>query len=461
MKSFDTELAKYAKKTRLKATERADIRARILTYMEYHPLPKELQGEKKPQTVADMVTSYGMIAVQKARTLSTYTYARVGAAAFTLLLVVSSLPFAAERSVPGDVLYPIKTNFNETLFAQFANSPYEKVTLETELMERRISEARLLAKVGKLTEEVEASIAADVRDHATAVQQGIAALKVSDADEAAIAEITFGSALEVQTAVLDSSIAREEGGVATLSMMKEVSSEEGNDIASVVRQAKANADAAKGIDIPSYDRLHARVELEVARAYELFSSTKNGMNDEERRDIERRLGDIERKITEAENIHASDVSGDGAPELVEALSTVRKVISFMTDIDVRENVDIEELVPLTLTFEERVSAALGIVDGAAVRIEELSARASTTENATTVAEGKNTLTGLLERASSARETRDVNALEGIAEEVRVLMESIEALFGEETVSNEGGDDSTVHSERSTSTAAVVNFSDEV
>ena len=42
MKSFDSDLKKYADKIRLKATERAALRERILSYMEYHPLPKQV-----------------------------------------------------------------------------------------------------------------------------------------------------------------------------------------------------------------------------------------------------------------------------------------------------------------------------------------------------------------------------------------------------------------------------------
>ena len=167
MKSFDTELIAYTQKTRLKAAERAEIRARVLSYMEYHPLPKNMRLQ---EAVSGKRGLYAVI-------LSHTTFMRVATSACAVLLVIVSVPFAAEHAVPGDVLYPIKTRINEEIRAQFVSSPYEKVAFETELMERRIAEARLLAKEGKLSEEVEASIAATVKAHADAAQQGILELQ--------------------------------------------------------------------------------------------------------------------------------------------------------------------------------------------------------------------------------------------------------------------------------------------
>lgn len=328
MKSFNTEVAKHAKKTRLSAAERSELRERIFSYMEYHPLPKQS----------------GPVAVRPSASRTRWeflsaTYARVAAGAFAFVFILAGIPLVAERAVPGDILYPIKTQVNEQFRSQFVDSPYEKIAFETELMERRIAEARLLEKEGKLSPEVEAEIAEAVKGHATAAWAGIAELNASDAEEGAIAKLTFGSALDVQSAIFaDDGEAETETGI------------EG-----VVRAARASVDADRSTTTPSYTRLSARVELETTRAHELATSVNGSATEEERAKIDRRLGDIERKIASAREAQEAEGDTEGVEVLSVALTDIQKLISFMTDIDVRENVALDTLVPVVLTPEERIA----------------------------------------------------------------------------------------------------------
>lgn len=348
MKSFDTQLKKYAEKVRLKAAERRELRERILTYMEYHPLPKQ-KGiiEEKIESERFVMVHFNTI----------YTRIAAGVCAVLLLIVI---PVAAERSVPGDVLYLVKTGINEGIQAQFANSPYEKVALETKLMERRIAEARLLAQEGKLTEEVEAQIAETVKEHADAAQVGLAELREDNAEEAAIAEIAFGSALEVQSAVLE-----------TNTSMSATSSTEG--IKSVVQNAQVEVLLTKSTTTPSYEGLMARVESETTRAYELFESINTSATEDERTDIERRLSDIDRKIIGAQEKKDTDEE-DASHDLAAALGIIQKLIVFMTDIDVRETVALETLVPVELTPEERTADIRALLDEVVVLHDTVSVK---------------------------------------------------------------------------------------
>ena len=185
MKSFDTELKKYTDKVHLKASERNALRERLLSYMEYHPLPTGMQTS---------TPAHAMIAGDSFTVLRfTRRTAQIAAGFFALTLVI--LPFAAERSVPGEVLYLVKTGINETVQAQFAASPYEKIQFETKLVERRIGEARALASEGKLTDEVQNQLTETVKTHTQNVTNQIAALSTEDADGDAIAQIAYNSSL--------------------------------------------------------------------------------------------------------------------------------------------------------------------------------------------------------------------------------------------------------------------------
>lgn len=440
MKSFDTDIKKYAHKTRLKASERAELRERLVSYMEYHPFPQQYATAT---AVRSQRFALGAVLSRVASFNTLFT--RVAAGALTVLLIVT-VPFAAEQATPGDVLYPIKTKFNEPLLSQFNSSPYEKVAFETELMERRIAEARLLAKEGKLTEETEAALAASVAGHATAVQQGIDALKESDAEGAAIAEITFGSTLDVQSAVL---------GSATVS-----SPESTDSIATAVRTAKSVADAQRGTTTPSYERLMAHVEQETTRAYELFNAINDAATAEEKEKIERRLADISVKIASAQDAKKNPVAA--APQMEDAstgtmmlmaaksaptaatatptqsstallsttLSDLKKLIVFMTDIDVRTSVTLDTLVPMSPTPAEE---AAGHLESLMVRFDVITARITETAVVDAIEAQYDALSERMQAAMIARDAGNTEELQAILGDITMMIASVEEILVAPTV----------------------------
>ena len=67
-----------------------------------------------------------------------------------LLLGGGGTSFAAQSSLPGDVLYPVKIHVNEAVRSSLTFSTASKASLETELAEARLKETEELAAEGKM-----------------------------------------------------------------------------------------------------------------------------------------------------------------------------------------------------------------------------------------------------------------------------------------------------------------------
>ncbi|MEX0918100.1 MAG: DUF5667 domain-containing protein [Candidatus Paceibacterota bacterium] len=388
MKRFSEQLKKKADTLRLSAAEKHDLRSRVVSYMEYHPLPGGSRAIAAPSRFAFLYN------VQLFRT--------AGALAMVLLV---SVPFVAERAVPGDVLYPVKVRLNEQVQSTLVRSPYEKVVWETERLERRLAEARLLASEGKLTPEAEAEVAEAVKEHSEAAQKGIASIRETDSDEAAMAEIALSSALDVQSEML-----------------------QGHSVAlfGVVDAARQVAIASQQTSRPSYDRLLAGIESESTRASELFNTVSGEMNEREREDIERTMREIRRGVTAATGGAESDAE-TAVTKLTVELKKLRKLSSFMTDIDVRTSVTLAELFPDERSDDERVADLETLTASTTERVEDVRARV--------VYVDVNTRTAVTDRLAEAEEymsaaaaADDITSAEAALGAAAVIVDELEGLL---------------------------------
>ena len=352
MKRFSEQLYKKSETVKLRADEKRALRERIVSYMEYHPLSVE-QKAKKIITEPELLTeSYRIIRIPFS------IIARYTAVAAAIVLIV--VPFVAERAMPGDPLYAIKVSFNEEVRSTLVFGAYEKVEWETERLNRRISEARLLADEGLLTEEVELAVAEAVREHAENAQKGIEELRSHDADEATLASIALDTTLEVQSTSL-----RGDDGMAMMMKFDAASAEESGEgqsmsfLANVLDESLSrHATPPVASSTVSFDKIMARVELNTTRAYELLETIKESASPEEISDVTRRIQDIERSIAEAIEIQGADSYG-ARTLLIDSLQRVQRLVVFMNDIQLRANVDLETLVPVVLTTEEKTGMLRG------------------------------------------------------------------------------------------------------
>lgn len=393
MKRFTEQFKKQSQHVRMRADERRVLRARIVSYMEYHPLSAKTPAMQPAHALSAQVLFARMLQPMYVRSF----------ASLCVMFVIIGVPFVAERSMPGDILYPVKVQFNEELRSSLSLSPYAKVEWETERLERRLAEARLLASEGKLTQEAEAKVAQAVQSHTSAAQREIETLRQTNSDEAAIAEITFASALAVQSEVLEAHLEKDGNEKRETGTGGSVQA-----LASVVAQARDTAQAAQAEDQPSYKTLLGYVEQESTHMYELFATVQDRATQEQVADVQKRLAAVERKIAQADALKegralapeastfstmsfaapddttrasstgtapdssvasSSDLLNTGmaasampiesvSPDeeavaiLSGVLADIHKLLSYMTNLEVRQNVSIEELVPLTPVQEE-------------------------------------------------------------------------------------------------------------
>lgn len=350
MKRFSEQFKKQASSIRLSAAEKDVLRDRLTAYMAYHPITTPTPKTATPSRRAMFTEPF----IEWA--MPTRLYRQLVLGCFALILV--GVPALAERAVPGDVLYPMKVRVNEEVRASLTSGGYEKVAWETKRLERRISEARLLAKEGKLTPEIEAGVIAAVNAHQEAAAGEIATLRSTDADAAALAELTLVSVLDVQSAAL-----RAGDTASTTKGMSTVA------IAMALDEAQAHVEQVSS-DGVSYERLVAKLEQETTRGRELLLSIKDNATEQEYTDLERRIGDVERKLAQGATIYAEDAVR-GQEFLTQTWRDMQVVITFMTDIDVRSSLAIETLVPIVLTPEEERALAINAYNEADLALTKI------------------------------------------------------------------------------------------
>jgi hypothetical protein len=90
-----------------------------------------------------------------------------------LLLAAGSVSYAAERTLPGDALYPVKVGFNEPVRRVLAFTEGRKAQIELDLATRRLMEAEQLQGQERLKDSVKESLSANFKTHVQSVTDHI------------------------------------------------------------------------------------------------------------------------------------------------------------------------------------------------------------------------------------------------------------------------------------------------
>lgn len=130
-------------------------------------------------------------------------YMPIVAVALILAILGGGTSFAAEGSLPGDLLYPVKVKVNEQVAAALRVSDDSKARFQAELAEKRLKEANALAAQGRLDSEVEVELERAFESSAGKVEIHLRSLESSGSTTTA-AEIgaKFSEILRAYTAAI-------------------------------------------------------------------------------------------------------------------------------------------------------------------------------------------------------------------------------------------------------------------
>lgn len=120
-----------------------------------------------------------------------------------VVLVGGGVSFAAQRSFPGDALYPVKINFNEKIVSLLQTSSKSKVHYEIKLAMRRLDEAAELAVKGKIGEKEERILASGFQTHVENTEASLKNLEEDNGVEDAAREVSnFEGSLRARGEIL-------------------------------------------------------------------------------------------------------------------------------------------------------------------------------------------------------------------------------------------------------------------
>lgn len=166
------QLKNGAKNTRLSVAEKAVIKSQLLHYVKSHPVGS---GAFSSHVIP---SPFSIQNFRNKKTLSAFV---VGG-----LLIGGTVSFAAENTIPGDVLYPIKIHVNESIFGAVAVTPQAKADWGVRKAERRLEEVEKLAVAPTVSPEIRANAEASFNASADQVQEHITNFEKQNDSEDAI-----------------------------------------------------------------------------------------------------------------------------------------------------------------------------------------------------------------------------------------------------------------------------------
>lgn len=114
------------------------------------------------------------------------------------------ISYAAESALPGQSLYPVKVNINETIRGWASFSGEAKADWEARRAERRLEEAEKLAAESRLDANTRAIIETNFEEHTNRVEERIKEFESRDPEKVAQITANFETSLDAHARILES-----------------------------------------------------------------------------------------------------------------------------------------------------------------------------------------------------------------------------------------------------------------
>lgn len=182
-----------AKKINLSLKEKAEIRDDILNFIKTHPA--------KGTFASRHISIWSRLNL-----LNNFSLKPIPAFLSILLIsgVFGSVSLAAERALPGDLLYPVKVGINEEVLMAISFSEEAKTKWEVRRFERRLEEAERLAHKKEFDAEARLNIEKNFVAHAERVERRIAEFEEKgNVQKAADLSLNFEVSLDAHEKILE------------------------------------------------------------------------------------------------------------------------------------------------------------------------------------------------------------------------------------------------------------------
>lgn len=211
MKLTEKDILQGLKDLRLSTPERALMRSELSAYADLHSMPSVEAAPFNSLAFLGNIFAHSRVLV-------------AGTLAFVLVITGSSATaLAAEKAVPGDVLYGVKVLVNEPVAEVFAGAGAGRARHHAKLAVRRVEEAEVLESRGALTSERAAELAERFVQEAEKTEAEVAHLESRGDVSASLAirtELASDLSLHVAVPVEDGTVALAKSAAIAPTLMK-------------------------------------------------------------------------------------------------------------------------------------------------------------------------------------------------------------------------------------------------
>lgn len=240
--------------TSLSEEERQRIRSTLVSFMASHPV----RGGEMERLYMQRPNYSPFL----------FKFMPIISAIMIAALLGGGVSSAAEATLPGDKLYPIKTHINETVRGWTAISAKAQAEWQVQLAERRLEEAGRLAAEDRLNSEIQAELSKEIERNSREANRKTEKLKEKDEDSAVEVSSRLEIALNAHGKVLQN--LRAEATLPLTSIIRQVDSETRN-----AQEARAEAEAR--ISIRKEAELRALAEAKMKVAEEALARAKKSL----------------------------------------------------------------------------------------------------------------------------------------------------------------------------------------